>query len=154
MKSEKYKKQYNNLMDSIVITIFLVVAIIMLVLPISLAITGNVKEGTNIKAVIIAAPAIFGTISLILLYWIIRHCYGYYVICENRIIYRNIYSKKTIMFCDIKKIEIKEGNALILGTYKTEMLCIYGEKTVIKIFINDKNKDKILKFAEILKEYI
>lgn len=58
------------------------------------------------------------------------------------------------MFCDIKKIEIKEESALILGTYKTEMLCIYDEKTVIKIFINDKNKDKILKFAEILKEYI
>lgn len=154
MKSEKYKKQYNNLMDSIVITSFLVVAIIMLVLPISLAITGNVKEGTNIKAVIIAAPTIFGTISLILLYWIIRHCYGYYVIYEDRIIYRNIYSKKTIMFCDIKKIEIKEESALILGTYKTEMLCIYDEKTVIKIFINDKNKDKILKFAEISKEYI
>ena len=51
-------------------------------------------------------------------------------------------------------MEIKEGNALILGTYKTEMLSISDEKSIIKIYINDKNKDSILNFTEILKEYI
>ncbi len=148
------KKNYNNLMDSIVITISLVVAIILLVLPISLAVSGHVLEGTNTKALIIAMSAIFGTSSLILFYLLIRHCYGHYMIYDDRIVYRNIYSKKIILYCDIKKMEIKEGNALILGTYKTEMLSISDEKSIIKIYINDKNKDSILNFTEILKEYI
>ena len=76
------------------------------------------------------------------------------MIYDDRIVYRNIYSKKIILYCDIKKMEIKEGNALILGTYKTEMLSISDEKSIIKIYINDKNKDSILNFTEILKEYI
>ena len=57
------------------------------------------------------------------------------------------------MFRDIKKIEIKVENALLWGSYQTELLAIRNDKKVIKIFINKKNKEEILKFADMLQNY-
>ena len=57
------------------------------------------------------------------------------------------------MFRDIKKIEIKVENALLWGSYQTELLAIHNDKKVIKIFINKKNKEEILKFADMLQNY-
>lgn len=54
------------------------------------------------------------------------------------------------MFSDINNIEIKEEGFL---TYQIEMLNICDAKTLIKIHISEKNKEKILKFADLLNEY-
>ncbi len=150
---EQNKKYYNNLMDSITVTVSLIVATIFLVLPIVLAVTGNVLEGTNIKALIIAISLIFGSMCVLFIYCIIRFCYGFYIIQEDRIIYRNLYSKRTILYQDILKIEVKEEFALVLGIYKSEKLIVYGTKTIIKIFMNNKNKDMILNYAKNLIKY-
>lgn len=150
---EQNKKYYNNLIDSITVTVSLSVAIILLVIPIVLAVTGNVLEGTNIKVLIIAISLIFGPICALLIYCIIRYCYGFYIIQEDRIIYRSLYSKKMIAYQDILKIEVKEEFALVLGIYKSEKLIVYDAKTIIKIFMNNKNKDTILNYAKNLAKY-
>lgn len=154
LKTQNNRKRYNNLKDSIAITIFLVVVVICLVLPISLTLTGRIKENLDPKAVIIVISSLFGSMCIILLCLIIKECYGYYIIYDDKILYRNLYSKKIIMYEDIKKVEIKEEGAFVLGTYKAEVLSIYGKKSVIKIYINKKNREEILKYAETLKDNI
>jgi len=151
LKTQNNRKHYNNLVDSIATTIFLVVVVMLLVFSLSLTLTGRIKETLDPKAVIIVTSSLFGSMCIILLCIIIKECYGYYIVYDDKILYRNLYCRKTILYKDIKKIEIKEEWVF---TYKTDVLSIYGKKSVIKIYINKKNREEILKYAETLKDNI
>lgn len=151
MKNQNNRKRYNNLVDSIAITILLGFVVIFPVLPISLALTGNITENTDPERLIKVMAIMFGSMCIMLLFLMIKECYGYYIVYDDKILYRNLYCRKTILYKDIKKIEIKEEWVF---TYKTDVLSIYGEKSVIKIYIYPKNEKEILNYAETLKDYI
>ena len=119
-----------------------------------LAYTGHIAENIDSKKLVIIVSALFGSMCAILLFLIIIYCYGYYVVDNDKVVFRNLYSKRIILFSDIINIEIKEESAFVLGTYKTDVLTIRDTKTRIKIYINDKNRETILKFVEVLNTYI
>ena len=146
------KKHYNNLSDSIITVFIVAIGLVCCIGPIVFVNTGPF-DYVQRKTIIIAASIIMGLPSLILLFMIIKDCFGYYIIYDDKIFYRNLHCKKTIVFGDVKHIEVKTEKAWVLGVYKTELLAIHNDKKVIKIFINKKNKEEILKFADMLQNY-
>lgn len=134
------KKNYNNLFDSICMTIlfFVCLAFYLVILWFSVI---NSNEGTDPLVSLIISTAVFGVMITITTFLIIKFCYGYWVLLDDSIIYKKLFSKRRkIKLAEINKVEQKTILALILGIYKSEAYIIHSNTIKIVILIKDGKK--------------
>ena len=109
------KKNYENLIDSICATVLLFVC---LAIYLWFGVTDG-KEGTNRVFSWIVMSVIFGSPIIILSVLIPKYCYGYWILLEDSIISKKLFSKrKEIKLAEIKKVERKKASV-----FSTTGLC-------------------------------
>ena len=138
------KKNYNNLFDSICMTIlfFACLAIYLVMLWFGVI---NPKEGTNPIASLIVSTVFFGGMITITTFLIIKFCYGYWILLDDSIIYKKLFSKRRqIKLAEINKVELKTIPALILGTYKSKAYIIHSnDKKIVILLKEGKNYSEL-----------
>ena len=138
------KKNYNNLFDSICMTIlfFACLAIYLVMLWFGVI---NPKEGTNPIASLIISTVFFGGMITITTFLIIKFCYGYWILLDDSIIYKKLFSKRRqIKLAEINKVELKTIPALILGTYKSKAYIIHSnDKKIVILLKEGKNYSEL-----------
>lgn len=133
------KKYYNNLFDSICMTILLFVCLVFYLFVLWFGVI-NPNEGTNPIASLIISTMVFGMMITITIFLIIKFCYGYWILLDNSIIYKKLFSmRRQIKLAEINKVELKTIPALILGIYKSKAYIIHSNDTKIVILIGEKN---------------
>lgn len=136
----RYKRNYNNLFDSICMTIlyFICIAIYFVVLWFGVI---NSNEGTNPTALLIISTIFFGSMITITTFLIIKYCYEYWFFLDDTIISKKLFSKRTeIRLAEIEKVEKKIVPALVLGTYKSDAYIIFANGRKILILIGGRKK--------------
>lgn len=134
------KKNYNNLFDSICITILLFVLLVSCLFILWFGVI-NPNEGTNPIATLIFSTIVFGVMMTITTFLIIKFCYGYWILLDDSIIYKKLFSRRRQMkLTEINKVELRTIPALILCTYKSEAYIIYSNDTKIVILIAERKK--------------
>lgn len=136
----RYKRNYNNLFDSICMTIlyFICIAIYFVVLWFGVI---NSNEGTNPTALLIISTIFFGSMIAITTFLIIKYCYEYWFFLNDTIISKKLFSKRTeIRLAEIEKVEKKIVPALVLGTYKSDAYIIFANGRKILILIGGRKK--------------
>lgn len=146
------KKNYNNLPESIVMTIIsLIVTCFYLIMMYFSAF--HPREGTNLIATLIVGTVIIGGLSILSVAIIIIWCYEYWYFDGKSISSKKIFrKKKKILINQIERVEKKVVDALIFGTYQSEAYIIYSAKTKITIIINSEKNYQDL--DDELKKYI
>ncbi len=131
------KKNYNNLFDSICMTILFFVCLVFYLVILWFGVI-NSNEGTNPIASLIISTVVFGVMITITTFLIIKFCYGYWILLDDSIIYKKLFSKrKQIKLAEINKVELKTIPALILGTYKSKAYIIHSNDKKIVILLKD-----------------
>ena len=134
------KRNFNNLFDSICMTILFFIFLAFYLITIWFGVI-NHKEGTNPIALLIISTIFFGSMITIAAILIIKYCYEYWTISDDSITSKKIFSKrKLIKLAEIEKVEKKIIPALVLGTYKSEAYIIYSAINKIVILISDRKK--------------
>lgn len=135
----KYRKNFNNLFDSICLTILISIAIILYLISLYFGVI-NPKVEVDAMLLLIILSSIFGIIIIGLTVLIILYCYEYWVLTDDVIYGKKLFRKKVIInLNEIKKVERKEIFALILGTYKSDSYTIYSENQRVILLVNEKN---------------
>lgn len=135
------KRNYNNLFDSICITVLLFVLILFYCIAVYFAVI-TAREGTNPVVAFISLSLILFGGALICFGLLIWDGYGYWNIDENRILYKKFLRKKIIIPLSMKyNVEKKIKSALILGAYKTYAYVIEFKNQKAIIYINEKNEN-------------
>ena len=134
------KRNYNNLFDSICMTILFFVCLAFYLTIIWFGVI-NSNEGTNPIASLIISTIVFGIMITITIFLIIKYCYGYWILLDDSIICKKLFSKRRKMkLVEIKKVEKKTISAFILGIYKSEAYIIYSSDKKIVILIGKRKK--------------
>lgn len=140
------KRNYNNLFDSICMTILFFVCLAFYLVILWFGVF-NSNEGTNPIATLIVSSIVFGVMIFITIFLIIKFCYGYWILSDDSIIYKTLFSKKVkIKLINIEKVEKKMVSALILGVYKSEAYIVYFGARKIVILIREKKKYSELEY--------
>ena len=140
------KRIYNNLFDSICMTIFSFVVLIFYLVTIWFGVI-NSEEAINPFALLIISTVFFGVMLTITTFLIIKYCYGYWILSDDSIIYQKLFSKKRKMkLAEIEKVDKKMISAFILGTYKSEAYIIHAGDMKIVILIGENKKYSELDF--------
>ncbi len=146
------RKNYNNLPDSIVMTIVSLIGICFYLMMMYFGVL-HPREGTNPVATFIAGTTILGGMSVLSIIIIFIWCYEYWYLDDKLIYSKKIFRKRKVILLDqIEKVEKKVVNALIFSTYHSEAYIIYSTETKIIILL-DSNK-KYDDLESILKKYI
>ena len=141
------KRNYNNLFDSICMTILFFVCLMFYFVILWFGVI-NSKEGTNPAALLIISSMVFGVMITITTFLIIKCCYEYWIILDDSIICQKLFSKRReIKLAEIKRVEKKMVPALILGTYKSEAYIVYSTDRKIMILISERKKYPELDYA-------
>ncbi|WP_308698933.1 hypothetical protein, partial [uncultured Thomasclavelia sp.] len=99
------------------------------------------NEGTNPIALLIISTIVFGIMITITIFLIIKYCYGYWILLDDSIICKKLFSKRRKMkLIEIKKVEKKTISAFVLGIYKSEAYIIYSSDKKIVILIGKRKK--------------
>ena len=134
------KRNYNNLFDSICMTILFFVCLAFYLTIIWFGVIHS-NEGTNPIALLIISTIVFGIMITITIFLIIKYCYGYWILLDDSIICKKLFSKRRKMkLIEIKKVEKKTISAFVLGTYKSEAYIIYSSDKKIVILIGKRKK--------------
>ena len=134
------KRNYNNLFDSICMTILFFVCLAFYLTIIWFGVIHS-NEGTNPIASLIISTIVFGIMITITIFLIIKYCYGYWILLDDSIICKKLFSKRRKMkLAEIKKVEKKTISAFVLGTYKSEAYIIYSSDKKIVILIGKRKK--------------
>ena len=134
------KKIYNNLFDSICMTIFFFVCLVFYLVVLWFGVI-NYNEGTNPIASLIISTMVFGVMITITAFLIIKFCYGYWILLDDSIIYKKLFSKRRqIKLEEINKVELKTIPALILGIYKSKAYIIHSNDMKIIILLKEGKK--------------
>ena len=137
-------KKFNNLFDSIVISVFeivLIVIALMTFVGINAGYTATNRQISNIVCIIM-----FGSMILTVFLIIILKCYEYWIVYDNEIQSKKLFKKKIrINKSEIKRIEKKQVPALILGMNQSEAYVIYSDSAKITILINKRNEELLKK---------
>lgn len=134
------KKNYNNLFDSICMTILFFVCLVFYLVILWFGVI-NSNEGTNPIASLIISTVVFGVMITITTFLIIKFCYGYWILLDDSIIYKKLFSKRRqIKLAEINKVELKTIPALILGTYKSKAYIINSNDKKIVILLKEGKK--------------
>ena len=140
------KRNYNNLFDSICMTIFFFVVLIFYLVTLWFGVI-NFEEATNPFALLIISTVFFGVMLTITTFLIIKYCYGYWILSDDSIIHQKLFSKKRKMkLAEIEKVDKKMISAFILGTYKSEAYIIHSGDMKIVILIGENKKYSELDF--------
>lgn len=141
------KKIYNNLFDSICVTILFFVFLVFYLAVLWFGVI-NSNEGTDPISSLIISSVFFGVMITITIFLIIKFCYGYWVLLDETLIYKKIFCKRRqIKLAEINKVEQKTIPALILGTYKSEAYLIYSNDIKIVILLKQGKKYSELDYA-------
>ena len=141
------KKTYNNLFDGIMTTLaFLLTLSLYLFLSIVPVLHPN---GQNLFYLHLANNILCGGGTILLGFCIIKYCYAYWILTDDSIIFKNLYSKrKEIKIAEIEKVEKKTVSEHCVGFYPEEAYFIYSHTTTIMIIIGNKKSypelDKVL----------
>ena len=101
----------------------------------------NSNEGTNPIAVLIISTIVFGVMITSTIFLIVKYCYEYWILLDDSIIYKKLFSKRIKMnLTEIKKVEKKIVPAFVLGVYKSEAYIIHSSCRKIVILIGEKKK--------------
>ena len=101
------KKNYNNLPESIVMTIFLIIVTCFYLIMMYFGVL-HPREGTNPIATLVIGTVIFGGISVLSVIIIIIWCYEYWYIDGKSISSKKIFrKKKEILINQIERVEKK-----------------------------------------------
>ena len=131
------KRNYNNLFDSICMTILFFVCLAFYLTIIWFGVIHS-NEGTNPIASLIISTIVFGIMITITIFLIIKYCYGYWILLDDSIIYKKLFSKRRqIKLAEINKVELKTIPALILGTYKSKAYIIHSNDKKIVILLKE-----------------
>ena len=134
------KKIYNNLFDSICVTILFFVFLVFYLAVLWFGVI-NSNEGTDPIASLIISTALFGVMITITTFLIIKSCYGYWILLDDSIIYKKLFSKRRqIKLAEINKVELKTIPALILGIYKSKAYIIHSNDKEIVILLKEGKK--------------
>ena len=140
------KRNYNNLFDSICMTILFFVCLVFYLVVLWFGVI-NYNEGTNPIASLIISTILFGAMITIATFLIIKFCYGYWILFDDSIIYKKLFSKRRkIKLSEIEKVEKKIVPALVLGIYKSEAYIIYSSDTKIVILIVERKNNSDLDY--------
>ncbi len=136
----KDKKVFNNLFDSVCVTLLLFACLAFYLIIIWFGVL-NVKEDANTVATMIIATLFFGVMSTITTVLIIIGCYEYWFLSDEYIYSKKIFRKKVaIKLSEIDKVEKKIVPAIVLGVYKSEAYIIYSKNKRISILTNGRRK--------------
>lgn len=134
------KRNYNNLFDSICMTILFFVCLAFYLTIIWFGVIHS-NEGTNPIALLIISTIVFGIMITITIFLIIKYCYGYWILLDDSIICKKLFSKRRKMkLVEIKKVEKRTISAFVLGIYKSEAYIIYSSDKKIVILIGKRKK--------------
>ena len=134
------KRNYNNLFDSICMTILFFVCLAFYLVILWFGVI-NSNEGTNPIAVLIISTIVFGVMITSTIFLIVKYCYEYWILLDDSIIYKKLFSKRIKMkLTEIKKVEKKIVPAFVLGVYKSEAYIIHSSCRKIVILIGEKKK--------------
>jgi hypothetical protein len=101
----------------------------------------NSNEGTNPIALLIISTIVFGAMITITSFLIIKLCYGYWILLDDSIIYKKLFSKRRkVKLSEIERVEKKIVSALVLGIYKSEAYIISSSDNKIIILIRERKK--------------
>ncbi len=135
----KNKRIFNNLFDSICITLLWMLIVLIMLVPyiIEFQVKATISKIDGLILWIwLWLPGI-----IILSIWIITKCYEYWILTEKSICSKKIFRNKVVInLCEIEKVEKKVVSALILGTYQSEAYIIYSGNEKIVILINKRKK--------------
>ena len=130
------KRKFNNLLDSIFATIWLVIEAMMYTL---LLWVGKIQHKGVITFLILTA--VFGVPTIIIAFMIVKYCYEYWILSDDSIISKKLFAKrKTIKLTEIVRVEKKIVDALIFDDFKSEAYVIYSDKHTITILLNERRK--------------
>ncbi len=87
------KKNYNNLFDSICMTILFFVYLVFYLVILWFGVI-NSNEGNNPITLLIISTIFFGVMMAITIFLIIKFCYEYWIILDDSIIYKKLFLKK------------------------------------------------------------
>ena len=136
-------KRFNNLFDSVVISVFAVFEVALATMAFIGINTGYVTKNKPLGNAICAV--IFGIMIFVTVVLIMKYCYEYWSVSNNRIQSKKPLRKKVVIgISEITKIEKKQVTALIFGMYQSEAYVIYSSHAKITILINKQN-EKLLK---------
>ena len=115
------KKNYNNLLESIVMTIILIIITCFYLMMIYFGVL-HPKAGTNPIITLVVGTVIFGGLLVLSVIIILIWCYEYWYIDGESISSKKIFrKKKKILISQIKRVEKRVVDALIFGTYHSEI---------------------------------
>ena len=126
------KYQFNNLYDSIIITILLIVVLFLL----SLSVCGNYLQGNMFG--IICCSCLFGSACLVLVIIILFKCYERWYIDDEKIIVKHLLHKKCIARTEI--LDVRKEHIRTLLNYSQEAYIITDNVSTIIICVSKKNK--------------
>ena len=133
------KKMFNNIFDSICITIFLFILLTSYLLLIWFGVI-NHNNGTNPVATLIVSTVFFGVMIIMTVIIIVKGCYEYWIVSEKYICSKKIFRKKNVIkFDEIVSVEKKIVPAFVLGIYKSEAYIICSQINKI-VILNNKRK--------------
>lgn len=143
----KNKKNYDNLFDSICMTILFFVFLAFYLFTLWFGVI-NPNEGSNPIALLIFSTMLFGVMLTIATFLIVKFCYGYWILSDDSIVCRQLFSKRTeIKIKEIEKVEKKLVSAFVLGIYQSEAYIIYSSDRKIVILIKERKKYPELEYA-------
>lgn len=143
----KNKKIFNNLFDSVCITLLLFVCLALYFLIIFFGVI-KYKDGTNPVLLLMFSSLLFGSMIIVLIVLLIKYCYSYWVISDDFIFSKKMFSKTVVIeFSKIKKVEKKIVSAFVLGTYKSSAYIIHSETEKIVILISERKNFPKLDYA-------
>ena len=136
----KDKKHFNNLLDSICISLLFLVGITFYLLVIWYGVI-NPKEGTNPVFALITATIFFGIINISFILILFIFCYEYGILTDDSICSKKIFRRKvTIKLNEIDKVEKKEISAFVMGAYKSQAYIIHSKNKRVVVLLQERKK--------------
>lgn len=134
----KNKKNFNNLFDSVCLTILLIFLVVFYSLVMWYGVL-NASDDTSPMATFVIFTLIFGAMISILIFVIIKGCYEYWVLTDRAIYSKKLFRKKTIIdLSQIIKVEKKNIPALVMGTYRSDAYIVHSDNCTIYVLIDGK----------------
>ena len=132
------RKNFNNLFDSICLTLLLLFLITFYCLMLWFAVI-HPSEGTNPIAALIVSTILFGVFIAGTFFCMIAYCYEYWIINKTCICSKKLFRRQIIIdLKDIEKVEKKVVHALVLGIYRSDAYVISSKQKKITILINER----------------
>ena len=132
------KKVYNNLAESILVTLLMCVFFAFYFLCLWFGVI-HAKEGTDPIFTLIASTVVFGGGAVAALIIIVIECYGYWILSDDSLICKKLFRKRRqIKLTEISKVEKK--SVYTLFTCKCDAYFIYSNNYKTVVLINEAKR--------------